>query len=221
MIKLDHHLSMLENLDATRDSFDAIDLSHNDLERLDSFPLLQRLTSLNASHNKLCFLQEDFASQLPALSILCLSNNLFSDVEQLKPLFSCKQLRVLVLAGNPLTKQDQYRLQVIQAIPSLRILDYSYVKPGERKEAKKLFGKKKSTTSRKRDQPEADSHSQQVGQSNGSSSHTTHGKLPSRLSEAQMERILAAIERASSVEKVQRLESYLSRGVMPPESELS
>ena len=44
---------MLENLGATEDQFDTIDVSHNELRAIDNVPRLARLTTLMASHNKI------------------------------------------------------------------------------------------------------------------------------------------------------------------------
>ena len=42
---------MIENLGATLDQFDSIDLSDNDIRKLDGFPFLKRLRTLILNHN--------------------------------------------------------------------------------------------------------------------------------------------------------------------------
>lgn len=42
---------MIEHLGATLDQFDSLDLSDNDIRKLDGFPLLKRLNTLLLNHN--------------------------------------------------------------------------------------------------------------------------------------------------------------------------
>lgn len=46
-------LAVIENLGATRDQFESIDLSENEIMRLDGFPKLQRLEQLLLSRNRI------------------------------------------------------------------------------------------------------------------------------------------------------------------------
>lgn len=48
---LGYRIPMIENLGATLDQFDAIDLSDNDIRKLDGFPFLKRLSTLILNHN--------------------------------------------------------------------------------------------------------------------------------------------------------------------------
>ena len=44
---------MIENLGATFDMYDAIDLSDNHIRKLDGFPMLPRLSTLYLNNNKI------------------------------------------------------------------------------------------------------------------------------------------------------------------------
>lgn len=46
-----YRIPMIENLGATLDQFDSIDLSDNDIRKLDGFPFLKRLSTLILNHN--------------------------------------------------------------------------------------------------------------------------------------------------------------------------
>lgn len=66
----------IENLGATRDAFDCIDLSGNDIAALANFPRLPRLTTLLLSGNRVTTIAADnIAASLPSLESLQLANN--------------------------------------------------------------------------------------------------------------------------------------------------
>jgi len=44
---------VIENMGATMDQFDTIDLTDNDIRRLDGFPLLKRVKGLMLSNNRI------------------------------------------------------------------------------------------------------------------------------------------------------------------------
>jgi len=48
-----YKLSVIENLGATLDQFDCIDLSDNDIKKLENFPLLRRLRMLILNNNRI------------------------------------------------------------------------------------------------------------------------------------------------------------------------
>lgn len=48
-----YKIPVLENLGATLDQFDTIDLSDNEIRKLDGFPLLKRLKTLLLNNNRI------------------------------------------------------------------------------------------------------------------------------------------------------------------------
>lgn len=50
---LGYKIPVLENLGATLDQFDTIDMSDNDIRKLDGFPLLKRLKSMLLNNNRI------------------------------------------------------------------------------------------------------------------------------------------------------------------------
>lgn len=50
---LGYKIPVLENLGATLDQFDTIDLSDNEVRKLDGFPLLKRLKTLLINNNRI------------------------------------------------------------------------------------------------------------------------------------------------------------------------
>lgn len=52
-VLLGYKIPVLENLGATLDQFDTIDMSDNDIRKLDGFPLLKRLKSMLLNNNRI------------------------------------------------------------------------------------------------------------------------------------------------------------------------
>lgn len=128
-----HKLAVIENLGATENQFDCIDLTDNDITRLDGFPTLRKVKALLISNNRVRRITPNLAERLPNLETLILTNNCLADVSELTPLAACKHLTVLSLLGNPVSEVAQYRLHVVRLLPQLKSLDFTRVKSGERK----------------------------------------------------------------------------------------
>lgn len=54
-------------------------------------------------------------------------NNKISQLSEIDKLTNCKKLERLVLTNNIVTEMPNYRLYVINKIPSLRILDFQKI----------------------------------------------------------------------------------------------
>ena len=158
----------IENLGATRDAFDCIDLSGNDITALTNFPRLPRLTTLLLSGNRVATIAADnITASLPSLESLQLANNrvcllfcffsflvlLFhhtrthmhmltntqiADFGEVEHLAGLKCLEHLWLAGNPIASASDYRLRVVRLLPSVRFLDGARVTKHERDAAQAL-----------------------------------------------------------------------------------
>lgn len=68
-------IPIIENLGATLDQFDAIDVSDNDITRLDGFPTLKRLRTLFVNNNRITKIAPNLHQFLPNLEELILTNN--------------------------------------------------------------------------------------------------------------------------------------------------
>jgi U2 small nuclear ribonucleoprotein A' len=139
----------IENLGATQDQFDTVDLSDNEIRKLEvltaimkifpgfrlkdfgvqNFPLLRRVKTLLLSNNLIFRIGEDLNDSLPALHTLMLANNNILNLQDLLPLANLSKLERLVLIDNNVTKQPNYRLFVINLLPKLLVLDFKKVKP--------------------------------------------------------------------------------------------
>ncbi|KAH6941013.1 hypothetical protein HPB50_012055 [Hyalomma asiaticum] len=151
-----YKIPVIENLGATLDQFDCIDLSDNDIRKLDGFPLLKRPQVSDVkqqphmvSHSYiLSRIAENLQEHLPALETLVLTNNQIQNLGDLDPLASIKTLTYLSLMKNPVTVKRHYRHYIIHRIPQLRVLDFRRIKQKastclERLEAQQLFKGKK------------------------------------------------------------------------------
>jgi U2 small nuclear ribonucleoprotein A' len=117
----------------TRDQYDTIDLTNNELRKLDNFPLLKRLRTLLVSNNQITRLELD--DKLPSLEMLVLNNNPLADVDALGALKGFKSLRHLSLIDSPVTRVPHYRLLVVAMLPQLRALDFTRITADERRAA--------------------------------------------------------------------------------------
>ncbi|EAL69680.1 leucine-rich repeat-containing protein [Dictyostelium discoideum AX4] len=77
-------------------------------------------------------------SRLKCLKKLDLSSNRFQLIRNIKGLFDLPVIEDLNLTGNPVTKQNNYRLIVIQNLPTLLILDEKKITATERNQAREF-----------------------------------------------------------------------------------
>ncbi|KAJ2568658.1 U2 snRNP complex subunit [Coemansia sp. RSA 1694] len=144
----DNNISVIENLGATRDLNDSLNLCHNNIRILGNFPTLDRLQCLYLADNRVAAIERDLAQFLPRLRTLVLSNNDIGDLVDLEPLRQFDCLEILSLVNNPVMSKKYARLWCIWRLsPSLRVLDFERVKQNERDEAKRLFEVKDGTPS--------------------------------------------------------------------------
>ncbi|CAI5522646.1 unnamed protein product [Closterium sp. Naga37s-1] len=135
-------IAVIENLGATEDLFDSIDLSDNEIVKLEGFPLLRRLSTLLLCNNRITRISPQLGTQLPKLQTLVLANNRLTNLADLDPLASlAHSLTSLSLLDNTVVKKPKYRLYAIHLLPKLRLLDFRKVKLKERQEAEATFGK--------------------------------------------------------------------------------
>ena len=144
MFKTGNKISVIENLGATQDGFDTLgeakgsnkklkffqttDLSDNEIQKLENFPLLRRLRTLFLHNNHISSVAPKLGESLPKLESLFLTNNKFETLVDLNPLRELSSLKMLSLVNNPVTKLKNYRVYVVHLLPQLRVLDYLKVK---------------------------------------------------------------------------------------------
>lgn len=181
---------MIENLAVTRDQYDCIDLTGNELRRLDNFPRLTRLRTLLASGNSIGSLQ--LGACLPSLEMLVLNDNPLGEVASLGDLRGLRQLRYLSLIDCPVSRTPGYRLAVIRMLPQLRALDFERITAAERRQASSA----------------ADSSEEVIDGGEDREPPRKKGRL-------DRARVEEALRNAKTLEEIKQLERVLATGHVP------
>jgi len=208
-------ISVIENLGATGDQFDSIDLSDNEIQKLENFPLLRRLKMLLLSNNRVARIAPGLGQVIPNLDTLILSNNKIESFSDLENLSSFTKLKFLSLLHNPVVQKPNYRLYVISKVPGIKVIDFKKVKPKEKFESFKAFG------GGKRGLMEEQAAKEGKGTVKSSTSKTfvpgegVAPSVPKQTSSPDVEAIKAAIAKAKTLEEVQTLERALQAGKLP------
>ncbi|GMH41502.1 hypothetical protein BSKO_09412 [Bryopsis sp. KO-2023] len=214
-------IGAIENLGATNNQFDSIDLSDNAIVLLEGFPKLPRLKVLLLNNNRVTRIGRDLQDCIPKLDMLILTNNKVTHLSALDPLSTLPKLVHLSLMGNPVTKVKDYRLYVIHLIPSLKVLDFRKVKAQERLAANEMFGGVEGSQNRaeasKTFQPDEDAEMAEARVTEAAS--TSPSSKPAAPTAEQLTAIKAAIANAQTLEEVRSLESALKQGMMPSQLE--
>jgi len=198
-------IQVIENLGVTEDNFDTIDLSDNEIVIFENFPLLKNLKTIFFNNNNISKLKKGYGQTLPNLDTLIFTNNNISDLGELCSLNEFTNLTMLSFAQNPVVTKQHYRLFVIHIIPSLKVLDFNKVKHKERLQAKKMFGGKEG---------------EKLFEEICSKKSTEVIKVDKKESTKETEmkkRISLVIERAKTIEDVQRLTKLLQSGNLTEE----
>ncbi|KAI9197220.1 leucine-rich repeat-domain-containing protein [Polychytrium aggregatum] len=202
-----YKISKIENLSITKDQNDTIDLSDNDLRKIENIPYMTRLKSLFLSNNRISRIDLDVPKNLPNVHTLILTNNQLQELGDLDPLADFAHLETLSLIDNPVALKKYYRLYLIHKCKALRILDFQRIKDVERAEARRVFGGAdgsrllNSISTKSTFEP---------GQLEKKDLKAYQGPTPE---EAQ--KIRESIKNASTLDEINRLERLLRGGVVP------
>jgi U2 small nuclear ribonucleoprotein A' len=211
-------IKAIENLGGTNDQFDCIDVSKNEIVKLEGFPKLKRLHTINASENKIEKINgTNLSENVPKLEWLLMQNNKIKNLHDIDEIGKVKRLKCLVLKGNPVCAVENYRLYCIYKLnDGLRMLDYERVYAKEREAAKKMFEgddgkaiKAKTFTVGKRggrEEEEEDEGKKKKGKKNEKKNNA-----------AELAKIKAAIANATTLEEIAMLEKAMETGVLPSE----
>ncbi|KAL2653521.1 hypothetical protein R1flu_021649 [Riccia fluitans] len=204
-------IAVIENLGATEDQYDSIDLSDNEIVKLENFPYLKRLTTLLVNNNRIARINPNIGVNLPKLHTLILTNNRVQNLADLDSLASLGNLHTLSLLDNNVTKLPNYRLFLIHKLPKLQLLDFKKVKNKERQEAKKQFGTKEAEAEAKKIPAKTFTPGEVVPPVEPQPEEAPRtGPTPE-----QMLAIKAAIASSQTLEEVARLEKALQTGQLP------
>ncbi|KAI9179472.1 U2 snRNP complex subunit [Blastocladiella emersonii ATCC 22665] len=213
----------IENLGATKNQFDLINLADNEIRVLGNIPQLPRLKGLLLAGNRIATIEEGLEVSVPELTSLILTNNQVSELGDLDALAPLTQLTHLSLLGNPVARNPDYRAYAIFRIPSLRVLDFERVRDAERKAARAMFTAEDGSAN-DRAKLHASSRSMDVdAEPSGAVPAVPAAKsmATAGMSPEETAKIMEAIRNATSLDEIQRLEEQLARGKVPANSRRS
>ncbi|KAG5523172.1 hypothetical protein RHGRI_035105 [Rhododendron griersonianum] len=206
-------IPVIENLGATEDQFDTIDLSDNEIVKLENFPYLTRLGTLIVNNNRITRINPNIGEFLPKLHTLVLTNNRLTNLVEIDPLASLTKLQYLSLLDNNITKRANYRLYVIHKLKSLRLLDFKKVKQKERIEAQRLFSSQEAEEQAKKESAKTVIPVEVASTPEVSREEQTPKTVAP--TPEQIIAIKAAIVNSQTLEEVARLEKALQSGQLP------
>ncbi|XP_060748576.1 dynein regulatory complex subunit 3 [Tachysurus vachellii] len=99
-----------------------LDLSFNNIEVIEGLDTLVKLQDLSLFNNRISIIEN--MDSLQNLEIISLGNNLISQLENVIYLRKLKNLRTLNLAGNPVCKDENYKVFVAAYLPDLVYIDF-------------------------------------------------------------------------------------------------
>jgi U2 small nuclear ribonucleoprotein A' len=211
-----YKVTVIENLGATLDQFDAIDFSDNDIRKLDGFPLLQRLKTLLLNNNWIGRIADDLHESVPNVETLVLTNNHMQELGDIEPLAKLQKLSTLSLLNNPMTTKKHYRLFVIHKLPNVRLLDFRKVRQRERLESKQLFKGTKGKQLESEIAVKSKTFTPGVADSTTAAKEVANRPVHTA---ADVEAIKAAISKAQTLEEIERLNQLLKSGYIPGKSD--
>ncbi|MEW5304172.1 MAG: hypothetical protein WDW38_003539 [Sanguina aurantia] len=230
-------IGAIENLGATENQFDSIDLSDNAVVKLEGFPKLPRLQQLLLHNNRLSRVGKNLHESVPNLQILVLTNNRLTNLQDLDNLASLPKLAMLSLLGNPVVTKPNYRLYIISKLKQLRILDFRKVKQKERVAAAKLFPSEADAAQHGANtfdpneglqgvteglqqleapiESDSDDEADEAAAAAAAAAATATQKAVSAPTHDQLVAVKAAIANAQTLEEITRLEAALKSGMVP------
>jgi len=203
-------------LGATGDQFDSLDLSDNEIQKLENFPLLRRLKMILLSNNRVARIAPGLGDVIPNLNTLILSNNKIESFTDIDNLSSLTKLKFISLLNNPVTQKPNYRLYIIAKLPGIKVIDFKKVKSKEKFESYKAYG------GGKRGLAEEKAAKEGKGEPKPSKSKKTFvpgesvaPAVATQSSAHNVEVIKAAIAKATTMEEVHALDRALQEGKLP------
>lgn len=212
-------IAVIENLGATEDQFDTIDLSDNEIVKLENFPYLNRLGTLLLNNNRITRINPSIGEFLPKLHSLVLTNNRLLNLAEIDPLASFPKLQFLSLLDNNITKKPNYRLYVIHKLKSLRVLDFKKVRQKERVEAANLFASKEAEDDVEKSALKTFTPGEVLVSEEIPKEEAVSKVVPP--TPEQIIAIKAAIVNSQTLEEVARLEKALKSGELPANLKIS
>jgi U2 small nuclear ribonucleoprotein A' len=210
-----YKITMIENLGITKDIYGCIDLSDNEINRIENIPKLTRLRSLFLANNSISRIAHDAFDSLPELTSLVLSNNRISRLATLIPLGNLKRLERISLIHNPVCRMPYYREFIIHLLGysrTLRFIDFQIVSDSERAAAKAFFSTPEGIKLVRDNIPETHAAEEPEAREVAEKAETRPAFTPEILHKIQV-----AIMEATDMDVVNKLERALKSGELSHE----
>ena len=201
-----------------QDKFEALDLTDNEITKLDNIPSMHKLQSLYLANNQINRVADGLGPNLPRLETLVLTNNRIAQLGEIDAIASIQSLLMLSLLHNPVTRRPHYRMYVIHRFPHLRSLDFQKITRAERIAAAKLFASKAGKALLEevaRSRVFVAVGGPPAGGPTATSVSSAVKVPPSQFTPEQLAALQAAIAAASSADEVDRIRASLEAGVLP------
>lgn len=125
-LKLDNNfIERIENLEHLR-TLEWLDLSFNRITTIEGLSTLTQLSDLSLFSNQIEHIGTGL-DNLTKLNVLSLGDNKISTLDEVKTLRKFKHLRLVNLAGNPISQKSDYRKFVIAHLNNLKYLDHRLI----------------------------------------------------------------------------------------------
>ncbi|XP_032223448.1 leucine-rich repeat-containing protein 23 isoform X2 [Nematostella vectensis] len=116
-------------------------LAANTIRKVEGLDRLEHLTKLHLRDNQIDSL-EGFSENMKNLQYLNLRGNSISSNKEVQKLKCLPLLRALVLMENPVSDEDDYRIEVLIALRRLERLDKDEYTEDERQEAEEIYNQR-------------------------------------------------------------------------------
>lgn len=205
LVLRDNNIAYIENLASSGDVYAAVDLSNNDIAEVAGLGGLPTLHTVLLANNRITRIAQ---GERCAVRALLLAQNRLASFSALAQLRQFSQLENLLMVGNPVTAQEQYRVHVVLLVPLLRVLDGEKVTLEERRAAERYGEKAKAeakTVAEAETKPEA--RIETVAEKDTVEADKTETKAG--LSAEEKAKLVQQLEAALSMEEVERISALL------------
>ncbi|XP_074654336.1 leucine-rich repeat-containing protein 23-like isoform X2 [Tubulanus polymorphus] len=118
-------------------------LAQNTIKTIEGMEHLTHLTTLHLRENQIEKL-DGFTDSLVNLQYINLRGNNITDVKETQKLQCLPMLRALALSENPISEEDDYRMEVLIALRKLERLDKDEYTDDERQEAEDIYEQRRA-----------------------------------------------------------------------------
>lgn len=214
LVLRDNNIAYIENLASSGDVYAAVDLSNNDIAEVAGLGGLPTLHTVLLANNRITRVAQ---GERCAVRALLLAQNRLASFSALAQLRQFPQLENLLMVGNPVTAQEQYRVHVVLLVPLLRVLDGEKVTLEERRAAERYQEAKTNAekeTETEKGEAEAETKGEAkietVAEKDTVEADKTETKTGG-LSAEEKAKLVQQLEAALSMEEVERISALLGR----------